>query len=121
MEDGLWRVKFNKFQTAWGDYIKAIARSFYVVLNTLKSAGLPFDAPNSVKDVEIVATASEDNTVYVRCSVNAVEPRRPPVSSDWLYGVGGVHAVTGDEDDDALDEIHQQGLDVLRENNFPDL
>lgn len=66
VETGLWRVKFNKFQASWGDYIKAIARSFHTVLNTLKRAGLPVDAPPTHSGIEIIATSSDDNTVFVR-------------------------------------------------------
>jgi hypothetical protein len=65
-ETGLFAVKFNKFQGAWGDYIKAIARSLFVVLNTLKSAGLPFDAPASLAGMVIEATTTDDTTTYVR-------------------------------------------------------
>lgn len=59
-------VKFNKFQGAWGDYTKAISRSLYTVLTTLKSAGLAFEAPPSIVGVEIVMTIGDDNSVYVR-------------------------------------------------------
>lgn len=64
--DGRFQVKFNKYQSAWGDYIKGIARALYVILTTLKEAGLGFDAPDSPEGIEIVATASADNTVFVR-------------------------------------------------------
>lgn len=65
-DDGRFAVKFNKFQGAWGDYIKAIARSLFTVLNTLKSAGLPFDAPASLAGMVIEATTTDDNLTYVR-------------------------------------------------------
>jgi hypothetical protein len=58
-------VKFNKFHGAWGDYIKAIARSLFVVLNTLKSAGLPFDAPPSLAGMVIEAVTTDDNLTFV--------------------------------------------------------
>jgi hypothetical protein len=66
VESGRFAVKFNKFHGAWGDYIKAIARSLFVVLNTLKSAGLPFDAPPTLAGMVIEATTTDDNTTYVR-------------------------------------------------------
>jgi hypothetical protein len=59
-------VKFNKFHGAWGDYIKAIARSLFVVLNTLKSAGLPFDAPPTLAGMVIEAVTTDDTTTLVR-------------------------------------------------------
>jgi hypothetical protein len=65
-ETGKFAVKFNKFHGAWGDYIKAIARSLFVVLNTLKSAGLPFDAPASLAGMVIEATTTDDNLTFVR-------------------------------------------------------
>jgi hypothetical protein len=65
-DTGQFAVKFNKFQGAWGDYIKAIARSLYTVLNTLKSAGMPFDAPTNLAGMVIEATTTEDNLTYVR-------------------------------------------------------
>jgi hypothetical protein len=65
-DDGRFAVKFTKFQGAWGDYIKAIARSLFTVLNTLKSAGLPFDAPPTLAGMAIEATTTDDNLTYVR-------------------------------------------------------
>lgn len=65
VEPARFAVKFNKFQGAWGDYIKAISRSLYTVLNTLKSAGMPFEAPQSLAGMVIEATSTDDNTVYV--------------------------------------------------------
>ncbi len=65
-ETNQFAVKFVKFHAVWGDYIKAIARSMYVVLNTLKSAGLPFEAPPSLAGMAILATTTADNTVFVK-------------------------------------------------------
>lgn len=65
-DNGRFAVKFTKFQGAWGDYIKAIARSLFTVLNTLKSAGLPFDAPPTLAGMAIEATTTDDNLTYVR-------------------------------------------------------
>lgn len=65
-ETGKFAVKFNRFTGAWGDYIKAIARSLHVVLNTLKSAGLPFDAPPTLASIVVEAVTTDDNTVHVR-------------------------------------------------------
>lgn len=65
-ETGKFAVKFNKFTGAWGDYIKAIARSLHVVLNTLKSAGLPFEAPPTLAGIVVEAVTTDDNTVHVR-------------------------------------------------------
>jgi hypothetical protein len=66
VDTGQFAVKFNKYHGAWGDYIKAIARSLFVVLNTLKSAGLPFDAPASLAGMVIEATTTDDNLTRVR-------------------------------------------------------
>lgn len=74
--DGKFSVKFNKLHGAWGDYISAIARSLYTVLNTLKAAGLPFEAPPSPEGVEIIATKGAANVVYVRY-VPPVDPVMP--------------------------------------------
>lgn len=63
--DGKFQVKFHKFHATWGDYIKSIAKALYYVLTVLKSAGLPFEAPLSPAGIQIIATATEDNTVYV--------------------------------------------------------
>lgn len=70
-------VKFTKFVGAWGDYVKAIARSLFVVLNTLKSAGLPFDAPATLGGMLIECTTTEDTTTYVRWPGSAA-----PLSAD---------------------------------------
>ena len=74
--DGRFTVRFNKYQAAWGDYIKTIAKSFYVILTTLKCAGLPFEAPDTWDGIEIVATSSLDSTVYVRWP-GAIPPPPP--------------------------------------------
>lgn len=57
-------VRFNKVQAAWGDYVRAIARSLHVVLSTLKEAGLPFDAPDD-DECEITASATASAKTYV--------------------------------------------------------
>ena len=64
-DTGRFAIKFNKFQAAFGDYMKAIARSMFVILNTLKSAGLPFEAPPSLDDIE-VACSIKNGTIYAR-------------------------------------------------------
>lgn len=103
-------VRFHKFQGAWGDYIKAISRSLYTVLTTLKSAGLPFEAPPSIVGVEIVTTVGDDNSVYVRwpgmIPVNPVMPelrdRVQPLANvtGYVNGLvvfdGGMGDVSGD-------------------------
>lgn len=61
----VFAVKFNKFQAAWGDYIKGIARSLHVVLNTLKSAGLPFEAPPSIVGMSIACGVDEGEEITV--------------------------------------------------------
>lgn len=81
--DGKFTVKFNKLHGAWGDYVTAIARSLYVVLNTLKAAGLPFEAPPSPEGVEIIATKGAANVVYVRY-VPPVDPVMPELRSDHV-------------------------------------
>lgn len=63
--DGRFMVKFHKVQATWGDYVRSIAKALYYVLTTLKSAGLPFDAPPSPAGAQIMATATDDSTVYV--------------------------------------------------------
>lgn len=72
VETGQFAVKFNKFHGAWGDYIKAIARSLFVVLNTLKSAGLPFDAPPTLAGMVIEAVTTDDTTTFVRWPGQAI-------------------------------------------------
>lgn len=96
-EDGRFAVKFTKFQGAWGDYIKAIARSLFTVLNTLKSAGLPFDAPPTLAGMLIEATTTEDNLTYVRWpgpegswerARAALEPEGEPGLAEGLEAAG---------------------------------
>lgn len=67
-DTGRFRVQFNKVHAAWGDYVRAIARSLHIVLSTLKASGQPFDAPETADGIEIVATATDGATVYVRWS-----------------------------------------------------
>jgi hypothetical protein len=79
-DEGKFAVKFNKFHGAWGDYIKAIARSMFVVLNTLKSAGLPFDAPPALAGMVIEAVTTDDATTFVRWPGQAPQTEAlPPV------------------------------------------
>jgi hypothetical protein len=66
VDTGQFAVKFTKFQGAWGDYVKAIARSLFTILNTLKSAGLPFDAPATLAGMVIESTTTDTTDVYVR-------------------------------------------------------
>jgi hypothetical protein len=88
-DNGRFAVKFNKFQGAWGDYIKAIARSLFVVLNTLKGAGLPFDAPSSLAGMVIEATTTEDNLTYVRWPGSDPAKETPEDSlTEHLEGAG---------------------------------
>jgi hypothetical protein len=63
--DGRFTVKFHKTHAAWGDYIKSIAKALYYILTVLKGAGLPFEAPPTPAGIRVIATASDDNTVYV--------------------------------------------------------
>lgn len=58
-------VRFNKVQAAWGDYVRAIARSLHVVLSTLKAAGLPFNSPDDDDECEIVANTTTTTKTYV--------------------------------------------------------
>lgn len=78
--DGRFTVKFNKFTAAWGDYIAAISRSLYTVLNTLKAAGLSFEAPPTPEGIEIIATRGADNSVYVRWN----PPQRQPLGLESI-------------------------------------
>lgn len=62
--DGRFQVRFHKLHSAWGDYVKSIAKALYYILSVLKSAGLPFDAPASPAGIRIIATVGDDNDVY---------------------------------------------------------
>lgn len=62
--DGTFAVKFNKFQGAFGDYVQAIRRGLFSVLNSLKSAGLPFEGPATVDDMEVVISARDADKVF---------------------------------------------------------
>lgn len=90
LDDGRFAVKFTRFQGAWGDYIKAIARSLFTVLNTLKSAGLPFDAPPTLAGMAIEATTTDDNATYVRWPGAAREAFNPldPAIQEGLDDLG---------------------------------
>ena len=63
---GQYEVRFNKFQAAWGDYIKSIARSLYVVLSTLKASGMDMEAPETYVGMEVVTTATDSALTFVR-------------------------------------------------------
>lgn len=91
-DDGRFAVKFTKFQGAWGDYVKAIARSLFTVLNTLKSAGLPFDAPATLAGMVIEATTTDDNLTYVRWpgSGNLVENTNLALMNDSIDDLAGM-------------------------------
>lgn len=88
VETGRFAVKFNKFHGAWGDYIKAIARSLFVVLNTLKSAGLPFDAPPTLAGMVIEATTTDDNLTHVRWPGSTDAPPVEPQLDESLTAIG---------------------------------
>lgn len=60
-----FQVRFNKVHAAWGDYVHAIARSLHIVLSTLKQSGLPFDAPDTVAGIDIIATTGTGGITYV--------------------------------------------------------
>lgn len=77
----VWAVKFNKFHAQWGDYIKSIARSFHVILNTLKSGGLAFEAPPSTVGVRIAVSVDEGEEIQVAW----VNPS-PAYAYKWLGG-----------------------------------
>lgn len=93
VENGRFAVKFNKFHGAWGDYIKAIARSLFVVLNTLKSAGLPFDAPPTLAGMLIECTTTDDNLTYVRWPGTAPEQDRQTLCNDSSCGWSVPHVM----------------------------
>lgn len=59
---GEFTVRFNKFHSSFGDYLNAIARALVYVLQTLKRAGLPFDAPQSPKGVRVSVWVGDDAT-----------------------------------------------------------
>jgi hypothetical protein len=70
-------AKFVKFVAAWGDYVTGISRSLFVVLNTLKAAGLPIEAPTSPDNYEVTITAigqSADARVAWRDGVMILPP-----------------------------------------------
>jgi hypothetical protein len=77
-ETNKFAVRFNKFHAAWGDYMYSIANALYVVLTTLKAAGLPFEAPDDVDGIEIIATVARGQMTdtYVRWEP-PVEPSDP--------------------------------------------
>lgn len=86
-DTGAFQVRFNKTHAAWGDYIRSIARSLYVVQSTLKQAGLPFDTPDTIEGTEIITTVG-DGVIYVRAPtaapltpVTAVMPELRPEPS----------------------------------------
>ncbi len=81
--NGRFSVNFNKFQAAWGDYIKAISRSLHSILTTLNVAGLPFDAPPEPEGVTIEVNG-QDGVTYCRY-VPQMAPLTPnPYSVDRL-------------------------------------
>ena len=59
---GDFMVRFNKYQSSFGDYLNAISRALIYVLQTLKKAGLPFDAPQSPKGVRVSVWIGDDAT-----------------------------------------------------------
>lgn len=82
VEDKRFQVRFNKFHAAWGDYVRSISRSLHVVLSTLKAAGLPFDAPDVERGMEIVVTlegAGPNVATYARWPGMIVEDKPAPV------------------------------------------
>lgn len=98
-DTGRFQVRFNKVQAAWGDYVRAIARSLHIILSTLKQAGLPFDAPPGADGIEIVATATETNTTYVRWPGQTpltVEAATMPELREPAGTIGGAE-ITGDD------------------------
>jgi len=80
-ETGKFYVRFNKMHAAWGDYVTSIAKCLYVVLTTLKAASMPFDAPDDIEGIEIVATVGNGKT-YVRWPQQ--EPPVHPVMPELL-------------------------------------
>lgn len=73
VRERIWYVRFTKVNAAWGDYIRAIARSLYIVLTTLKSGGLAFDAPENENDIKITCMASDTDAVYVTYEAPPIE------------------------------------------------
>lgn len=102
-DTGKFAVRFNKFHATWGDYVRSIARALYVVLTTLKEAGLDFDAPDDSDGMEIIATSSGDNTVYVRWPapeqpLTAATAVMPEMSAAMLLGTGEPENVSDAEE-----------------------
>lgn len=65
VRENTFRVDFMKVHAAWGDYVRAAARALHVVLTTLKSAGLPFDAPDDDEGVTIRTTTGAEGAITV--------------------------------------------------------
>lgn len=108
-DTGRFAVKFNKFHGAWGDYVKAIARSLFTVLNTLKSAGLPFDAPSSLAGMVIEATTTDDNLTYVRWPGSGSEATHNPLDPVVQEGL-----------DDLAEHLEAAGFEQVQPDDLPE-
>lgn len=73
---GKWTINFNKFVAAWGEYVGAIARSFHTVLNTLRSGGIPIDAPATPEGTRITVTFG-DSDIFVEWADMTDPPQNP--------------------------------------------
>jgi hypothetical protein len=76
--DGAWSIEFNRLQTSWGDYMTAIRRSFYSVLNALVSAALSFEAPPSLDDIVVTIMTQPNGKITLSWHLIAV-PSVPPM------------------------------------------
>lgn len=69
---GTFAVKFNKFQGAFGDYVQAIRKGLFSILNTLKSGGLPFEGPPTVDDMTVLIRAASADDITCEWDTPAV-------------------------------------------------
>lgn len=63
--ENVFIVKFEKYQSAWGDYVTAIAKTIYTIMRALQAGGLDVTAPASADDVVIKACRGEDGWTRV--------------------------------------------------------
>lgn len=122
LNDMTFQVKFNKFQGAWGDYMRAIARGMYVILNTLKSAGLPFDGPTTLNGMKLECSTGADLSVFVSwpSPVNPIMPElRGLPAIDAALNNPATWALPSDEF--AIGDTTEESAQEPTENILPNL
>lgn len=71
-QDDVWLVQFKQVVASFANYANAIAKAYVSVLQALQAGGAPFQAPETLEQVEIVIRhGGLGNVVEVR---NAKEP-----------------------------------------------